>query len=146
MGGFVGYGYKYLLCYVFGYFCCVVLCNVVSVVMVVCFVICMSIYCEVNGFDEGFVVVFNDVDFCLCVCEVGYCNVWMLFVELYYYEFVLCGYEDMLEKMECFVKEIDFVKNCWGDVFWNDLFYLLNFFIDLMEFVIMMSLCFVNVE
>ncbi|AQQ41706.1 glycosyltransferase family 2 protein [Burkholderia cenocepacia] len=146
MGGLAGHGHKHLPRHAPGYFCRAALRNAVSAVTAACLVIRTSIYREVNGLDEGLVVAFNDVDFCLRVREAGYRNVWTPFAELYHHESVSRGYEDTPEKMERFVKEIDFVKNRWGDALWNDPFYSPNLSIDSTEFVITMSPRLANAE
>jgi len=139
MGGLAGHGHKHLPRHAPGYFSRAVLRNAVSAVTAACLVIRTSIYREVKGLDEGLVVAFNDVDFCLRGREAGYRNVWTPFAELYHHESVSRGYEDTPEKMERFVNEIDFVKNRWGNALWSDPFYSPNLSIDSTEFVITMS-------
>ncbi|WP_230940736.1 glycosyltransferase family 2 protein [Burkholderia diffusa] len=146
MGGLAGHGHKHLPRNAPGYFCRAALRNAVSAVTAACLVIRTSIYREVSGLDEDLVVAFNDVDFCLRVREAGYRNVWTPFAELYHHESVSRGYEDTPEKMERFVKEIDFVKNRWGDALWSDPFYSPNLSIDSTEFVITMSPRLANAE
>jgi len=43
---------------------------------------------EVGGFDERFVIAYNDVDLCLKIRERGYLIVWTPFAELYHFESV----------------------------------------------------------
>lgn len=139
MGGLAGHGHKHLPRYAPGYFNRAVLRNAVSAVTAACLVIRTSIYREVQGLDEGLVVAFNDVDFCLRVREAGYRNVWTPFAELYHHESASRGYEDTPEKMARFVKEIDFVKQRWGSALWSDPFYSPNLSIDSTEFVMTMA-------
>jgi O-antigen biosynthesis protein len=146
MGGLAGHGHKYLSRYAPGYFCRAVLRNAVSAVTAACLVIRTSIYREVQGLDEGLVIAFNDVDFCLRVREAGYRNVWTPFAELYHHESASRGYEDTPEKMARFVEEIEFVKKRWGDALWNDPFYSPNLSIDSTEFVMTMSPRLVNTQ
>ncbi|MCA8374194.1 glycosyltransferase family 2 protein [Burkholderia multivorans] len=146
MGGLAGHGHKHLPRQAPGYFSRAALRNAVSAVTAACLVIRTSIYREVQGLDEHLVVAFNDVDFCLRVREAGYRNVWTPFAELYHHESVSRGYEDTPEKMERFVKEIEFVKNRWGDALWNDPFYSPNLSIDSTDFVITMTPRLANAE
>jgi GT2 family glycosyltransferase len=139
MGGLAGHGHKYLPRNAPGYFCRAVLRNAVSAVTAACLVIRTSIYREVRGLDEGLVIAFNDVDFCLRVRDAGYRNVWTPFAELYHHESASRGYEDTPEKMARFVEEIEFVKKRWGDALWNDPFYSPNLSIDSTDFVMTMS-------
>lgn len=146
MGGLAGHGHKHLPRHAPGYFSRAALRNAVSAVTAACLVIRTSIYREVQGLDENLVVAFNDVDFCLRVREAGYRNVWTPFAELYHHESVSRGYEDTPEKMERFVKEIDFVKKRWGDALWNDPFYSPNLSIDSTELVMTMNPRLANAE
>ena len=54
----------------------------------------------VGGYDEEFVVGFNDADFCLRVGEAGYSTVFTPYAELYHYEFVSRGREAVDEKKQ----------------------------------------------
>ena len=57
-----------------------------------------SLYEEVGGLDESFVISLNDVDFCLKLREKGYLNVFTPFAELYHYESISRGLDDQGEK------------------------------------------------
>lgn len=51
-----------------------------------CLAVRRSVYEEVGGFDEEFVVAFNDVDFCLRIVDAGYLNVYTANTSLYHLE------------------------------------------------------------
>ena len=86
-----------------------------------CLVIRKAIYEEVGGLNEtDLAVAFNDIDFCLCVREAGYRNVWTPYAELYHYESATRGCEDTPDKQERFTREVQYMKQRWGDLLLND--------------------------
>lgn len=56
-----------------------------------CVIVSRTIYDEVGGLDEKFIVAGNDVAFCLRVFEQGYRNIYWPFARLYHYESVSVG-------------------------------------------------------
>lgn len=101
-----------------------------SAVTAACMLVKKSVYEEVNGLDELFVVAFNDIDFCLRVGKAGYEVVYQPDAELYHYESKSRGYEDTPEKIERFGKEISRFNTVWeefldkGDPYYNKNFSL----------------------
>ncbi|MGZ5053641.1 MAG: glycosyltransferase [Methylobacter sp.] len=92
-----------------------------SAVTAACLVIKKSIYEEIGGLNEiDLQVAFNDVDFCLRVRESGYCNIWTPYAELYHHESATRGFEDNPEKQIRFAKEVEYMKQRWGDLLLND--------------------------
>src|SRR4030065_217532 len=75
-----------------------------------------NIFKEVGGFDEKFVLAFNDVDFCVKVHEHGYNIVWTPYAELYHYESKTRGYEDTDEKKTRFWGEVDIFRAKWLNI------------------------------
>lgn len=75
-----------------------------------------SIFKELGGFDEKFVLAFNDVDYCTNVHEHGYRIVWTPYAELYHYESKTRGYEDTKEKQDRFWREVDIYRDKWVSV------------------------------
>ncbi len=71
-----------------------------SAVTGACQMVKRSVFNEVGGYDEEFVVGFNDADFCLRVGEAGYLMVFTPYAELYHYEFVSRGREAVDEKKQ----------------------------------------------
>lgn len=57
-----------------------------SAVTGACLMVSKDKFMSVGGFDEDFVVAYNDIDLCLRLREEGYLNVWTPFAELYHYE------------------------------------------------------------
>jgi O-antigen biosynthesis protein len=58
-----------------------------------CQMVRRSVFNEVGGYDEDFVLAFGDIDFCLKVHEIGYLNVYSPFAQLYHYEGSSRGYQ-----------------------------------------------------
>ena len=85
-----------------------------------------SIYEEVGGLSEEFVVAYNDVDLCMKVRQKGYLIVLNPFAELYHYESKSRGMENTEEKVNRFIKEVEMFKDKWGDNL-VDPYYNVNF-------------------
>lgn len=66
-----------------------------SAVTGACQMIRRTVYEQVGGYDERFAVGFNDVDFCLRVWQAGFRVVFTPYAELYHYEFVSRGREEV---------------------------------------------------
>lgn len=75
-----------------GYFNYINLLNNYSALTAACFMVRADVFDKVNGFDEKFVVEYNDVDFCLKVVEAGYRNVYVPHVEIYHFESISRGH------------------------------------------------------
>ena len=74
-----------------------------------------EVFRRVGGWDEGFVLAFNDVDLCLSVLKAGYRVVWTPDAELYHLESKTRGYEDTAEKQARFRREYDLFHLKWGE-------------------------------
>ena len=96
-----------------------------SAVTAACMMIPTHIYKEMGGFDERYVVAFNDVDFCMRIRKAGYLIVFTPYAELYHYESKSRGYEDTPEKQERFEREVLLFQKTWekelltGDPYYN---------------------------
>lgn len=108
-----------------------------SAVTAACLMTKRSVWDEVNGLDEAFVVALNDVDFCLRVREKNYLVVYDAFAEWHHYESKSRGYEDTPEKVERFNGEVKRFQDRWkqilkqGDPYYND-----NFSVDAEPFTL----------
>jgi GT2 family glycosyltransferase len=117
LGGIAGHSHKHFDRNHPGYFHRLVLTQNLSAVTAACLLVRREVYEEVGGLDEeNLQVAFNDVDFCLKVTTVGYRNLWTPHAELYHYESVSRGKEDSPEKIRRFQKEIDYMRDRWGDL------------------------------
>ena len=98
----------------------------VSAVTGACMMVSRRVYEAMDGLDESFSVVFNDVDFCLQIRKAGYLIVWTPWAELTHYESRSRGSdEDTPEKRKFFVRETNrFLRRWWkaldkGDPYYN---------------------------
>lgn len=98
----------------------------VSAVTAACMMIPRRVYEEMNGLEESFSVVFNDVDLCLRIRRAGYLIVWTPWAELTHYESRSRGPdEDTPEKKRFFVRETNRFLKKWykaleeGDPYYN---------------------------
>jgi GT2 family glycosyltransferase len=114
LGGVAGHMHHKMTRGHFGYFGRAVATQNLSAVTAACLVIRKSIYDEVGGLDEGLAVAFNDVDFCLRVCEAGYRNVWTPYAQLYHHESATRGSDMDPDKYDRFVKEVRWMENRWA--------------------------------
>ena len=103
----------------------------VAAVTGACLLMKKSVFNEIGGFDEGFVLAFNDVDLCLQVLKHGYRVVWTPGAELYHLESKTRGPEDTPEKEARFKREYDLFHNKWGEFLRNgDPYYSKHFRLD----------------
>ncbi|MCM1045105.1 MAG: glycosyltransferase family 2 protein [Candidatus Gastranaerophilales bacterium] len=107
----------------------------VSAVTGACLLVKKSLYEEVGGLDEGFVVSLNDVDFCLKLRERGLLNVFTPFAELFHYESASRGLDDVGEKAERYERESAKFREKWKKVLeQGDPYYNPNFSLDRSDF------------
>jgi len=103
------------------YFNYVNLLNNYSAVTAACCMVTAEKFDKVFGFDEKFVVEYNDVDFCLKMVEAGYRNVFVPHVELYHYESISRGHPmaNIKSKMR-HMKEVNMFRRKWLKYVEND--------------------------
>lgn len=87
-----------------------------SAVTAACMMTKKSLFEEVGGFDEQFVVACNDVDYCLQLRKLNKSIVFNAFSEWYHYESKSRGYEDSKEKIERFDNEVLRFREKWEDI------------------------------
>jgi GT2 family glycosyltransferase len=109
----------------------------VAAVTGACLLCPRKVFEEVGGFDEGFVLAFNDVDLCLSILKAGYRVVWTPDAELYHLESKTRGYEDTPEKQARFRRECDLFYLKW-DAFLKagDPYYSRHFRLDRQDFAL----------
>ena len=109
----------------------------VAAVTGACLLTPKEVFDEVGGFDEGFVLAFNDVDLCLQILRAGYRVVWTPHAELYHLESKTRGYEDTPEKQARFKREIDLFHSKWGEFLKDgDPYYSPHFRLDRPDFAL----------
>lgn len=86
----------------------------VAAVTGACLITPRAVFERVGGFDEGFVLAFNDVDYCLQVLQAGHRVVWTPGAELYHMESKTRGPEDTPEKQARFKRECDLFYTKWA--------------------------------
>ncbi|HIR94263.1 MAG TPA: glycosyltransferase family 2 protein, partial [Candidatus Egerieimonas intestinavium] len=97
----------------------------ISAVTAACMMVKKEIHQKIEGFDSGFAVAFNDVDYCLRIRELGKLVVFDAFVELYHYESNSRGKEDTREKQKRLKQEAERFHRRWksilekGDPYYN---------------------------
>lgn len=124
LGGVAGHGHHTYPKGDFGYFGRLVVNTDYLAVTAACVMIKKVDFEQLNGFDEDFVVAYNDVDLCLRVYdELGKYNVYAADAELYHYESQSRGYEDTPEKQERFLKEAEHFRSKWLPYVEDDPFY-----------------------
>lgn len=96
-----------------------------SAVTAACLMLRKSVFEEVGGFDERFVVAFNDMDLCLKVRSRGYRIIWTPYANLYHHESKTRGRNNTLSKVARERREIQLFQQKWracleqGDPFYN---------------------------
>ncbi len=92
-----------------------------SAVTGACLVVEKNKYVQVGGLNENELkIAFNDIDFCIKLILAGYRNVWSSEARLAHRESFSRGSEDTSEKQNRFKKEIDYMKETYGGILWND--------------------------
>lgn len=86
----------------------------VAAVTGACLLMPKAVFDAVGGFDEGYVLAFNDVDLCLKVLAAGHRVVWTPDAELYHLESKTRGPEDTDEKQKRFKREYDLFHSKWA--------------------------------
>ena len=109
-----------------GYFGRLTYAQNVSAVTAACVMIPWKVYEAMNGLDESFSIVFNDVDLCLRIREAGYLIVWTPWAELVHHESKSRGGDgDTPEKKAFFLRETNRFQRRWnrilteGDPYYN---------------------------
>ncbi len=111
----------------------------VTAVTGACLMVRKKLYEELGGLDETFKVALNDVDFCLRLRKAGYLNVMNPYCELYHYESISRGLDDLGDKAKRYEEEASRFREKWkeeltkGDPYYNP-----NFSLDRSDYSIRM--------
>ncbi|MDR0350055.1 MAG: glycosyltransferase family 2 protein, partial [Coriobacteriales bacterium] len=125
IGGAAGHAHKNFRRDEGGYVSRLQLAQNVSAVTGACLMLRANAFWEVGGFDEGFVVAFNDIDLCMRLRQKGYLTVYTPFAELYHHESKSRGLEDTEAKLKRFRGESLRFQKRWsreletGDFYYN---------------------------
>ena len=123
IGGIAGHSHKGVSCDAPGYFQRMSTVHDLSAVTAACLMTRAGVFREIGGFDEEFVLAFNDVDLCLRIREAGYSILFTPQAELFHYESKTRGYEITQEQQERFGREQRAWLRRWMDKYPGDPFY-----------------------
>jgi GT2 family glycosyltransferase len=87
-----------------------------SAVTGACLMTRRAVFEQVGGFDERFVLIYNDVDLCLRLRQKGYVIVWTPWAELYHHESTTRGGDNTPQKQARVAGEVALLRSRWGDV------------------------------
>ncbi len=107
-----------------------------SAVTAACLVLRRSVFDEIGGFDEQFVIEMNDVDLCLRIERAGYRNLWTPHVELYHHESASRGYDHSAERRARAEAEAQRFAKRWGTLLQQDPCYNRNLALDRSPFML----------
>lgn len=108
-----------------------------SAVTGACLLVRKLYFTEVGGFDERFILAYNDVDLCLKLRGKGLLIVWTPYAEIFHYESKSRGYEDTQEKLIRYNNESSLLRMKWGEVIdAGDPYYNVNLSIETGDFSI----------
>jgi O-antigen biosynthesis protein len=114
MGGAAGHGQVQFPSNAPGYHQKLLFTQNVAAVTGACLMIPKHVFDRVGGFDEGFVLAFNDVDLCMQILAAKYRIVWTPDATLYHLESKTRGQEDTVEKQRRFKREYDLFLAKWS--------------------------------
>ena len=122
--GLAGHVYRYMPRYWSGHWARASLIQNFSAVTAACMVMRRKVFDEARGFDEvNLPIVFNDIDLCLRIREMGYRNLFTPYAELYHWESVTRG-------VLAYQSEEEYFKMRWRDIILNDPCYNPNLTLD----------------
>ncbi len=106
-----------------------------SAVTGACLVVRKELYLEAGGLNESdLAIAFNDVDFCLKLCQMGYRNLWTPYAELYHHESASRGTDETPQKRSRFEAEVRYMQDRWRELFDSDPAYNANLALDRQDF------------
>jgi GT2 family glycosyltransferase len=126
IGGVAGHSHKHYKYGSSGYFNHINTVNNFSAVTAACLMCRRNVFEEVGGFEEELPDNFNDVDFCFKLVEKGYRNIYLPHVVLYHYESKSRGNDYTGERLNRFIKEVEYIQRRWKKIIKNPPCYNLN--------------------
>ena len=119
MGDIAGYPHRHFHNKNKGYFNRVSLVQNFAAVSGNCLVVKKSLFEKVNGLDGKLPIIFNDIDFCLRLSELGYRNLWTPHA-LFYNHKLQNNYQNIAKLSNSFKKETKYLKGRWFNKLNND--------------------------
>ncbi len=123
LGGYAGHSHKYALRDHSGYMFRQACVQELSAVTGACMMVDKKAFNEVNGFDPGFSVAYNDVDLCLRLRRAGWWVLFTPYAELYHYESKSRGSDEEGEAKRRFEEEQERLLSRYGSELTKDPFY-----------------------
>ncbi|MDL2219995.1 glycosyltransferase family 2 protein [Ruminococcaceae bacterium OttesenSCG-928-O06] len=123
LGGYAGHSHKYARRGASGYMFRAACVQEVSAVTGAAMMVRRRAFDDVGGFDEGFAVAYNDVDFCLRLREKGWWVLFTPYAELYHYESKSRGSDEEGPAKARFEAEQQLLLGRYGDALRHDAFY-----------------------
>jgi glycosyltransferase involved in cell wall biosynthesis len=134
MGGIAGHAHRLLKRGAPGYFSRATLTQSFSAVTGACLLVCKDLYLRAGGLNEDLAIAFNDIDFCLNLCKMGYRNLWTPYAELYHHESASRGADDTPLRRTRFEAEVRYMQDRWGEWLDCDPAYNANLALDRQDF------------
>jgi GT2 family glycosyltransferase len=137
LGGVAGHSHRMSDRLAPGYYGRLLVAQSLSAVTGACMVVRRQAWDEVGGFEEeNLAIAFNDVDFGLRLRQAGWRVVWTPHATLYHHESITRGPDDVGHRVHGFAKEIQFVKDRWGESLLHDPAYNPNLTLDTEDFAL----------
>jgi glycosyltransferase involved in cell wall biosynthesis len=137
LGGVAGHSHRMSDRLAPGYYGRLLVAQSLSAVTGACMVVRRQAWEEVGGLEEeNLAIAFNDVDFGLRLRRAGWRVVWTPHATLYHHESISRGPDDVGHRVAAFAKEIQFVKDRWGESLLNDPAYNPNLTLDTEDFAL----------
>lgn len=134
LGGYAGHSHKYAARGRSGYMFRQAVVQEVSAVTGACLLCGAAMFDEIGGFDEGFSVAYNDVDFCLRAGRAGCSVVFTPYAELYHHESKSRGLDEQGEAKTRFDAEKQRLQQRYGASLLRDPYYNPNLTLDREDF------------
>ncbi len=84
-----------------------------------CLVLKKSLFQEVGGLDEKLPLIFNDINLCLRLSQLGYRNLWTPYA-LFYHHKPESSYRNISKQHKHFENEAAYLRSLWGNKLVND--------------------------
>lgn len=123
LGGYAGHSHKYAMRGRSGYMFRQACVQELSAVTGACMMVKATVFDRAGGFDPGFEVAYNDVDFCLRVRDRGFSVLFTPYAELYHHESKSRGSDEEGEAAERFAKEKERLLDRYGEDLLHDPYY-----------------------
>lgn len=134
LGGYAGHSHKYARRGGSGYMFRMACVQELSAVTGACLMVKAAVFDQLDGFDEGFTVAYNDVDFCLRAGKAGHSVVFTPYAELYHHESKSRGSDEKGEALARFTAEQLRMKQRYGGSLLKDPYYNPNLTYDREDF------------